>query len=251
MRGTWDTFYGSTLLYLLLFMTSQRFISYIRVSTGRQGVSGLGLDAQATAVATYVAGLNGSILHQYVEVESGKTASRPVLQEALAHCSRAKAKLVIAKLDRLSRNVAFVSALMESRVEFVAVDAPFANALMLHIMAAFAQHEREMISERTKAALAAARARGVVLGSHGTILAERHRTEATEFARRLRSTLLRLVDAGFSTLSELAAELNSEGILTREGKKWHPTSVQRVMRRLNLRTDAMGIGPAAGVQECL
>src|SRR6516165_4391847 len=136
-----------------------KFVAYFRVSTDRQGKSGLGLEAQREAVMNFLNGGPWALVGEFTEVESGKRADRPQLEKALAACKRQKAKLVIAKLDRLSRNLAFVATLMESGVEFVAVDNPHANKLTVHILAAVAQHEREMISERTKAALAAAKKR--------------------------------------------------------------------------------------------
>ena len=139
---------------------SGKFVAYYRVSTDRQGKSGLGLDAQREAVTSYLNGGSWQLVQELVEVESGKRADRPQLAAALAACRKHKAKLVIAKLDRLSRNLAFVATLMESGVEFVAVDNPHANRLTVHILAAVAEHERVMISERTKAALAAAKASG-------------------------------------------------------------------------------------------
>ncbi len=220
-------------------MPSSTFISYVRVSTTRQGDSGLGLEAQETAVRTYVASVGGTLLAEHLEVESGKTANRPVLMAAMAECRRTKSKLVIAKLDRLSRNVAFVSTLMESGVDFVAVDFPTANPLMLHILAAFSQYEREMISQRTKAALAAAKARGVVLGSYGKQLAAKNRADADAFAERLREPVTNLLEDGTGTLLQLAEKLDRAGYQTPEGAKWAPTSVRRVLRRLNLRTPAM------------
>ena len=147
-----------------------KFISYHRVSTTRQGESGLGLEAQQKAVADYLNGGDWELLEEYVETESGKShKNRPELQKALAACKKHKATLIIAKLDRLARNVAFISKLMESGVEFLAVDNPHANKLMVHMLAAFAEHEREQISLRTKAALQAAKARGVQLGKHSSI----------------------------------------------------------------------------------
>jgi len=142
----------------------QKYIVYLRVSTDKQGVFGLGMDAQREAVRRYVQN-HGHILAEYVEVESGKKSDRPQLTAALAECRKNRATLVIAKLDRLARNVHSISGLMNSDVEFVAVDMPTANRLTIHILAAVAEHEREMISERTKAALAAAKARGVKLGN--------------------------------------------------------------------------------------
>ena len=141
-----------------------RFVAYYRVSTERQGRSGLGLEAQQAAVAGFING-GTELVAEFTEIESGKRNERPALAQALEACRRHKAKLVIAKLDRLSRNLAFIATLMASGVEFVAVDNPHANKLTVHILAAVAQHEREMISQRTKDALAAARRRGVRLGN--------------------------------------------------------------------------------------
>ena len=142
-----------------------RWISYLRVSTDRQGASGLGLEAQRKAVEDYLNGGSWKLAAEYVEIESGKRSNnRPQLAGALAACKKHKAKLVIAKLDRLARNVHFISGLMDAGVEFVACDMPHANKLTIHILAAVAEHEREAISARTKAALAAAKARGKQLG---------------------------------------------------------------------------------------
>src|SRR6267378_4021915 len=142
-----------------------RFVSYYRVSTAQQGASGLGLDAQREAVARHVAGAAGVIVAEFQEIESGKRNDRPQIAAALAACRLRRAALVIAKLDRLARNVHFISNLMESGVDFVACDNPHATRLAIHILAAVAEHEREMISQRTIAALAAAKARGVKLGN--------------------------------------------------------------------------------------
>src|SRR5580704_1813705 len=145
-----------------------RFVSYYRVSTAQQGASGLGLEAQREAVSRYVASVNGGaggvIVADFTEIESGKKSDRPQIAAALAACRLRRATLVIAKLDRLARNVHFVSSLMESGVDFVACDNPEANRLTVHILAAVAEHEAAMISARTQAALEAARARGVALG---------------------------------------------------------------------------------------
>src|SRR6516162_418624 len=146
-------------------MAEGKFVSYLRVSTVRQGKSGLGLEAQRKAVRDYLDGGNWQLVQEFVEVESGRHSERPQLAAALAACKKHKARLVIAKLDRLSRNLAFIATLMESGVEFIAADMPFANKLTIHILAAVAEHEREAISERTKAALAAAKARGTRLGN--------------------------------------------------------------------------------------
>ncbi len=214
-------------------LVSPLFISYLRVSTSRQGVSGLGLEAQRAAVQTQVAHVGGQLLKEFVEVESGKVRDRPILHQALAHCRSTGAVLVIAKLDRLARNVAFVSSLMEARTEFVACDFPAANRLMIHILAAFAEHEREQIAARTKAALAAAKARGVRLGVNGAVLAEQRKGEASEHAESLRSILSPLAGRGLK-LQDFADRLNGFGIVTREGASWCPTTVRRVLIRLGL-----------------
>ena len=142
-----------------------KFIAYFRVSTDRQGKSGLGLEAQREAVMKYLNGGRWTLVGEFTEIESGKRDDRPELEKALAACKKQKAKLVIAKLDRLGRSLALIAALMESGVEFVVVDNPHANKLTIHILAAVAQHERELISERTKAALAAVKKRGKRLGT--------------------------------------------------------------------------------------
>src|SRR3954451_12613838 len=164
-------------------MADGRFVAYYRVSTDRQGRSGLGLDAQRAAVADYLNGGNWQLVAEFTEVESGRKNDRPELAKALTACRRIGAPLVIAKLDRLARNVAFVSNLMESGVEFTAVDFPTANRLTIHILAAVAEHEREMISARTKAALAAAKARGTKLGTPN--LTDDARAKGREVARKV------------------------------------------------------------------
>ena len=142
-----------------------RYVVYLRVSTARQGASGLGIEAQREAVARYVAGAGGQIVAEVVETESGKRSTRPELARALAVCRAHKAILLIAKLDRLARNVAFIAGLMETKVPFMAADMPTATPFMLHVYAAMAEAEGKAISARTKAALAAAKARGVKLGN--------------------------------------------------------------------------------------
>src|SRR5580704_1542251 len=147
-------------------LNTASFVAYYRVSTQRQGRSGLGLEAQQKAVRDYLNGGDWRMVGEFVEVESGRRKDRPRLAEALSMCRVHGAKLIIAKLDRLARNVAFISTLMDSGVDFEAADFPQANRLTIHILAAVAEHEARMISERTKAALAAAKRRGVKLGGH-------------------------------------------------------------------------------------
>lgn len=211
------------------------FVGYIRVSTDRQAASGLGLEAQRLAIEQYAASQGREIVEIYVEAESGKLKDRPQLNSALAHCRRTKATLLIAKLDRLARNVAFVSALMETGTEFVAVDAPFANRLMIHVLSAVAEWEREQISERTKAALAAAKARGVELGTYGVVLGAQKRAEANRFAEVVRPAFYSARAAGCISLRQYAQFLSAAGVPTPSGGKWHASSVRLLLRRLDIR----------------
>ncbi len=222
-------------------------IAYIRVSTKRQGDSGLGLEAQAAAVEAHARQAGQPIIARYVEVESGKRADRPELARALAHARRSKATLVVAKLDRLARNVAFLSALLRSGADFVACDNPHANKLTIHILAAVAEDEAERISARTKAALQAAKARGTLLGSarpghwQGREEArraglEKARTRAVqvlrEKARESYADLRPMMEemrTGGATLQAIADRLNADGHSTRHGKPWGPMQVRRVL----------------------
>jgi DNA invertase Pin-like site-specific DNA recombinase len=223
-------------------MAQGKFVSYVRVSTQRQGASGLGLEAQRKAVADYLNGGAWELLGEFTEVESGKRNDRPQLAAALAACRKHKATLVIAKLDRLARNVAFVANLMESGVEFVAVDMPMANRLTIHILAAVAEHEREAISARTKAALAAAKARGRRLGwaiedrreeQAAACLkgADAGRARADAHAENVAPVIARIKTSGVTTLAGIAEELNSRGIRTARGGRWHATTVRNALER--------------------
>lgn len=217
------------------------FVAYYRVSTERQGRSGLGLDAQKRAVATFLSGGSWKLAAEFVEIESGKRNNRPKIYEALRLCRLHRATLIIAKLDRLARNVKFISDLMESKVEFIAVDFPQANRLTIHILAAVAEHEGTMISERTKAALAAAKARGVKLGGdRGNlpgVAAEGARKSAAvrsarayEHAADVAPTVVDLRLNGLS-LRAIAGELNIRGIPTSRGGPWSAVKVSRVIAR--------------------
>ncbi|UYW27707.1 recombinase family protein [Methylorubrum extorquens] len=207
-----------------------RYVAYYRVSTAKQGASGLGLEAQQAAVLAHC---QQPAIQSFTEVESGKRSDRPQLAAALALAKREKATLVIAKLDRLARNVAFIANLMESGVDIVAVDMPTANTFTLHIMAAVAEQEAKAIGERTRAALAAARARGVRLGTPDTSrLAIQARTGADAFARSLTATIEELRCEGIYSVRDICTALNARGIRTSRGAQWHPTSVQRLMDRL-------------------
>ena len=203
-------------------------VTYLRVSTDRQGQSGLGLEAQRAAVAAYVA--TRPVLGEFVEVESGRKDDRPQLAAALALCRQRRAVLVIAKLDRLARSVAFISNLMASGVEFAAADMPEANRLTVHILAAVAEHEREMIAHRTKAAPAAAKARGTRLGNPRPNMAAA-RAVASSNAARFRSNIrpqIQALQAEGHSLRGIAAKLNARGIGGPRGGPWHAASV-RVM----------------------
>ena len=214
-----------------------QFVAYYRVSTDRQGRSGLGLEAQREAVQRHLASVGGTLIAEHTEIETGKRNDRPELQKALATCRRRRGtRLVIAKLDRLSRNVAFIATLMDSNVEFIAVDNPHATRLTLHILAAVAEHEREMISVRTKAALQAAKARGKRLGRYGAEhLAPAHHAAAVARAEELRPILVEL--AGKST-RQIAAELTVRGIPTPRGGRWQAQSVANVLRHLDMNGSA-------------
>lgn len=220
-------------------MSRIKFVSYLRVSTQKQGTSGLGLQAQRDAVGRFLESEGGDLIAEYQEVETGKgsdaLAKRPTLKAALDFCSRQRATLVIAKLDRLARNVHFVSGLMESRVRFVACDMPEANELTIHIMAAFAEHEAKRISQRTKEALAAAKARGVMLGKAGPAnlrpALDLRQHEADAFIERLRPLFDGMTLRGISQRA-MALELNLVGVPTPKGGKWGQTQVQRTVTRL-------------------
>ena len=207
------------------------FIAYYRVSTDRQGASGLGLEAQSAAVARHIA--PAVLLTEYTEIESGKKhTNRPQLLAALQECRRKKATLVIAKLDRLGRNVAFISALMDSGADFVCCDNPHANRLMLHMLAAFAEHEREQISQRTKAALTAVKSRGVKLGNPRPLEAL-DKARAVHIARRPAPEVLNIMRGmegqGMSDRA-IARELNRLNIKTGRGCEWHGVTVKAAFR---------------------
>jgi DNA invertase Pin-like site-specific DNA recombinase len=216
-----------------------KFVNYLRVSTVRQGESGLGLDAQKTAVEAFVASRQGSIIAEFVEVETGKgadaLAKRPQLKAALDLCRKTGAQLVIAKLDRLARNVAFIAGLIESGVDFVAADMPQANKVMLQMHAVMSEWERDQISARTKVALAAAKAKGVKLGTAGAANLrpniEARQAAADAFAGKLQSVLEGFKNQGFSQRKQVQ-ELNSLGVKTAKGGTWSLMQLQRVSARL-------------------
>lgn len=211
---------------------TKNWICYYRVSTQRQGESGLGLEAQQRAVAAFLAGKGGETLAEFTEVESGRKTNRPQLAEALAQCRRKRATLVIAKLDRLARNVHFVSGLMESGVEFLAVDQPTKDRFMLHIHSAFAEEELRRISERTKAAMLSAKLRGVIIGETGRIRARKYRAEALDRAQDYRPIIESIRGGGVVGVREIRDELNRIGIASPGGGSWHLPNTHRLLVRL-------------------
>lgn len=223
----------------------QKILGYYRVSTNQQGVSGLGLEAQRSAVADFARREGAEIVAHYTEVESGRHDDRPELAKALAHCRFVGARLVIAKLDRLARRVSFVASLMDSGVDFVACDNPHANRLTVHILAAVAEDEAKRISQRTKDALAAYKARGGALGGRrpgcrplspearrkgqeagGAAVAKR----AAEANAHVRPVVEQLAATGLN-YSQIARELNARSITTRRGKSWTHVQVRGLLAR--------------------
>lgn len=232
---------GSLHILVNVKVSAMQFVAYYRVSTSRQGKSGLGLDAQKAAVAAYVLSKGGEVASEFIETESGKNNERPELQRALAEAKQSGAVLLIAKLDRLARNVAFIATLLESGVEVTAADMPEANRFMLHVMAAVAEHEGQAISERTKAALAAAKARGVKLG---WAMPERRQEQkraaansaatriakANAFAANVLPVIRSLQEQGLS-LRGIAKALNERGVKTARGGQWQATTVRNILIR--------------------
>jgi len=221
-------------------VSTPRFVAYYRVSTDKQGRSGLGLEAQRAAVQAHVAGAHGAVAAEFVEVESGRKKDRPQLAAALVAARAHRAILVIAKLDRLARNVHFVSGLMESGVEFVAADMPTVNRLTVHILAAVAEEEARMISARTKAALAAAKARGVRLGNSGLVAGSAAQARAANAVKTgraqaraagVRPFIEQARQAGAITLQQFADALAARGVPTPSGRslRWHPVQVARIV----------------------
>ena len=219
-------------------MEAGRFVAYYRVSTQKQGVHGLGMDAQKETVRQFL-GRGGELVGEFVEVETGKGANplarRPQLAGALSLCKKLGARLLIAKLDRLARNVHFVSGLMESKVRFLACDMPEANDLTIHVMAAFAEYEAKRISQRTKEGLAAAKARGVILGAAGPSNLRRNISErqaiALAAAEKLRPLFDSLKSQGFSQ-RQMVVVLNQSSVPTSRGSTWSLVQLQRTLSLL-------------------
>lgn len=224
----------------------KKIVCYLRVSTARQGSSGLGLDAQLQAVQQYAASMSASIIDTFTEVETGKLNTRPELIKALHLAKVTGATLVIAKLDRLSRNAAFLMTLQDAGVKFVAADLPQANNLTIGIMALVAQQEAEAISKRTKEALQAAKRRGKVLGNPNgaaaLLKAAKGNTAAISVIQRkadhhatdLQPVITALKGEGIVSLGAIARALNQRGILTPRHKTWHKTSVSNLLARITI-----------------
>lgn len=222
----------------------QKLVCYLRVSTSRQGKSGLGLDAQLEAIQQYAASVSGNIIATFTEVETGKLNARPKLAQALHLTKVTGATLVIAKLDRLSRNAAFLLTLQDSGVKFIAADMPQANNLTIGIMALVAQQEAEAISKRTKDALQAAKRRGKVLGNPNGAAALRRaatgntaaiatiKQQANRHAKNLMPVIESLKSEGVISLGAIATALNERGMLTPRGGAWHKTSVKNLLARM-------------------
>jgi DNA invertase Pin-like site-specific DNA recombinase len=216
-------------------MKEQQYVTYYRVSTQKQGTSGLGLDAQRSSVANYLLGSSKTVLVEFVEIETGKGANaldrRPQLRLALEACKKQGGTLLIAKLDRLARNVHFVTGLLETGVDFIAVDMPHANKVMIQMHAVMSEWERDQISERTKKALAAAKARGVILGATGPANLKRNMEERQEAAKRFRDRLKPVLD-GFLvqglTRRAMVEKLNDLDIKAPMGGRWSLGQVQRL-----------------------
>ena len=216
-----------------------KYVPYFRVSTARQGQSGLGLEAQQAAVLRFLPA-DAVGVAVYVEVESGRKSARPQLLAAIALAQREDAVLLVAKLDRLARSVAFLATLMESRVRFQAVDLPAADEFTLHILAAVAQKEAAAIYSRTRDALAAKKARGFTLGTPANLpdeakrkgLAARQANALANVNNRQAAQLAALLKANGGTLRAIADQLNQSGYCTRRGKAFHPMGVQRLLTKL-------------------
>lgn len=218
----------------------QKYVLYYRVSTQRQGRSGLGIEAQEAAVVAFLSARDTHVIGEYREIESGRKNDRQQLAAAMKMCRMTNSTLLIAKLDRLARNVAFISALMESGIDFTAVDFPEANRLTVHILAAVAEHEAMMISERTKAALAARKARGLLLGNQASLrpadragaaqAASAWSRKAADHAAMVLPAIQEMRGAGMS-LRATARDLAKQGFTTVRGGRWTATQVSAVLQR--------------------
>lgn len=221
----------------------EQYVSYLRVSTQKQGFSGLGLEAQKEIIENF---LHDKIpIAEFVEVESGRKTNRPKLKDALALCRTTGSTLIVAKLDRLARNVSFLSNLLESDVEIVFCDFPQANKMVLHILAAISQYEAELTASRTKAALQAKKARGAKLGNpehlldkHEQAIANSNKTNSEKAKKNPNNkraiAFLKVMISQGKSLTEMTDILNSEGFVTAQGCKFVPATVRRLIKRNNL-----------------
>jgi DNA invertase Pin-like site-specific DNA recombinase len=220
----------------------RQVVTYIRVSTAQQGKSGLGIEAQRAALARFVEAEGCEVLAEFVEVETGKGADaierRPQLAAALATARKGKGAVLVAKLDRLSRDVAFISDLMARRVPFIVAElGADADPFMLHLYAALAEKERNLIADRTRAALAARKAQGVKLGNPvnlaaaGAKGAETQRASADAFASNVLPVVRQIQAAGVTTFRAIAAALNDRGVRTARGGDWHDSTVRNLLAR--------------------
>lgn len=222
-------------------------IAYLRVSTQRQGIDGYGVQGQRDAIRAYLARIGATLIGEYSEVESGGRNDRPELARALRACRMHGATLVVARLDRLSRDVLFVARLQRAGVPFIACDMPEANEMTIILFSAVAQYERKLIGQRTRAALAVAKARGVIMGGHPERLtptarrlgaqrsAANRQAAATVHAGSFVDTIADLRAAGVTSLSAIAREFERRGIPTPGGRaRWSPTQVRRVVSRLDV-----------------
>lgn len=215
----------------------EKAIAYYRVSRKKQEASGLGLDAQRYAVEGFARINRYNIVNDYVETESGKRNQRPGLISALRDCQKQNATLLIAKLDRLSRSVAFIAALIESKVAFKAIDAPFAEPFTLHILAAVAEKERKDTAYRTVVALAAAKRRGVQLGKYSAVLAKKNKQLSKKFANKMKPIIKELQAKGITTMRAITDELNKLKIPTyrNDNSKWHVATVFHLLHQIDER----------------
>lgn len=209
-----------------------KYVAYLRVSTLKQQKSGLGLAAQRSTIMGFLSE-DDTLIGEFVEAQSGSKDNRTELWKAVASAKKHSAKLLIAKLDRFSRKVSFISRIMDEGVSLAVAEMPNASDFQLHIFAALAQEERRLISARTKAALAEAKRKGVVLGKNGTVLAARNRQAANEFAKRLAPHIDPLWTTGMS-YAAIAMELNNVGIETANGKRFQPQTVKNLIKRIAL-----------------
>ena len=215
------------------------FVAYYRVSTQRQGDTGYGLDAQKRKVPEHLNGGKWKLLQEFTEIESGRNNRRVQFKEALKLCKKTGAKLVVAKLDRLSRNLLFLVTLMESGVEFECCDMPDANKLTLHVLGAVAENESTRVRERTKLALAEAKIRGVQLGNPHTDIRLKagrkgnrvQRNEANDFAKEILPLIDGIKASGLASLKDISQALNARGVTTQRGGVWHPSTVSNILKR--------------------